>query len=844
VSSDIDFEARYVPGATVAERYRMVALLGKGGMGEVYRAEDLKLGQTVALKFLPASVVHNEAARTRFHREVRLARQVSHPNVCRVFDIGEAGGRTFITMEYVDGEDLAFLLRRIGRLPPDKALEIARQMCAGLAAAHDHGIIHRDLKPANVMLDGRGRVRITDFGLASAATDLQGDDAGAGTPAYMSPEQFDGREATQKSDLYALGLVLYEVFTGKQAFDAPTYLEMVRLREKSAPTFPSHLTKDIDPPVQRLILRCLERDPAKRPASALQVAAALPGGDPLAAALAAGETPSPGMVAAAGESGTLSPARAWALLGSVTAILIIVVAIAQYGQLVNLLPGDKSPAALTERAREIVKSLGYVAPPADSAFWYQVDDAYWPYLSKIPAPARYRDLRGEYPAPLQFMYRQSPRPIVTSFPWRVDSKNPSAFYFGELAIGLDVQGRLTYFSAIALPQDDTLPADTSVDWPSFLRGANLDPSKARPIQATWYPDVAVDQQIAWDVEHDGKSIQVHAGSYHGGPVFFEVLAPWAKPSRVEAVNRAIASKFAGWTFVGLAVGLLLFCLVLARRNLRLGRGDKKGALRVAMFLFAVQFISTTLSSHYSSDVWWTWRWWLATVGLSAGIGLQFSILYVALEPYIRRSWPEVLISWSRLLEGNLRDPLVGRDVLLGILFGVGMAAVNTLSSALPYWYAIKGRTPFTIPPSALGAVPMLLGYLLNNLIDVVMNSVGSLALILLVWRLTRSKTLAIVVLALVYTVVSLLGENFWFELLFAIVSAALVLFCLVRFGLLPTALAWFANSTLQSAPITSDFSRWYAGWGASVVLIVLALTLYGFRTSLGGRPFFGATFDD
>jgi Protein kinase domain len=128
VSSDVDFEARYVPGATVAERYRMVALLGKGGMGEVYRAEDLKLGQTVALKFLPGSVVHNEAARTRFHREVRLARQVSHPNVCRVFDIGEAGGRTFITMEYVDGEDLAFLLRRIGRLPPDKALEIARQM--------------------------------------------------------------------------------------------------------------------------------------------------------------------------------------------------------------------------------------------------------------------------------------------------------------------------------------------------------------------------------------------------------------------------------------------------------------------------------------------------------------------------------------------------------------------------------------------------------------------------------------------------------------------------------------------------------------------------------------------
>jgi serine/threonine-protein kinase len=356
--------------------------------------------------------------------------------------------------------------------------------------------------------------------------------------------------------------------------------------------------------------------------------------------------------------------------------------------------------------------------------------------------------------------------------------------------------------------------------------------------------VVVDHQLAWDVEHDGKSIQVQAGAYHGRPVFFEVLAPWAQPPRVESVNRTIASKFAGWTFVGIAVGLELFCLVLARRNLRLGRGDTKGALRVAMFLFAVWFVSIALSSHYSSNVWWTWSWWQATVGLSTGIGIQFSILYVALEPYIRRSWPEVLISWSRLLEGNLKDPLVGRDVLLGILFGVGMAAVNTLDSALPYWYAIKGRTPFTIPPSALGGVSVFSGYLINHLIDVLMNSVGSLALILLVWRLTRSKVLAIAILALAYIMISLTGENLWFEVLFASVSTALVLFCLVRIGLLPTVFAWFAYYTLRSAPTTFDFSRWYAGWGAGAVLIVLAFALYGFRTSLGGRPLFGTTFED
>jgi len=179
----------FSPGTVLIERYRIVALLGRGGMGEVYRAEDLKLGNVVALKFLPASLQNDAAALAGFHAEVRNARQVSHPNVCRVYDIGEVSGQHFLTMEYIDGEDLSSLLRRIGRLPPDKALETAHQICAGLAAAHDCGLLHRDLKPANIMLDGRGRVRITDFGLALSSDDATGRSETAGTPAYMAPEQ-------------------------------------------------------------------------------------------------------------------------------------------------------------------------------------------------------------------------------------------------------------------------------------------------------------------------------------------------------------------------------------------------------------------------------------------------------------------------------------------------------------------------------------------------------------------------------------------------------------------------------------------------------------------------------
>src|SRR5271169_6793772 len=226
-------EGRFVSGTLLGGRYRIIGLLGRGGMGEVYRATDLALGQSVALKFLPEEASHNPRLLERFHGEVRVARQVSHPNVCRVYDIGEAEGTPFISMEYVDGEDLASLLLRIGRLPADKALETARKICAGLAAAHDRGIIHRDLKPQNIMMNKRGEVVIMDFGLAAIADQLSGAEARNGTPAYMAPEQLKGAEVTARSDIYALGLVLYEIFTGKRPFDGQSVKQLLEQQESA-----------------------------------------------------------------------------------------------------------------------------------------------------------------------------------------------------------------------------------------------------------------------------------------------------------------------------------------------------------------------------------------------------------------------------------------------------------------------------------------------------------------------------------------------------------------------------------------------------------------------------------
>src|SRR5262245_27166393 len=206
--------ARFAPGDIFASRYRIVSLLGRGARGEVYRAQDLKLRHDVAVRLLPFHSGTAGGDWSHVFAEVRLARTIAHPYVCRVYDVGEADGRHYLSMEYVDGETLDSLFRRIGRLPLEKALDIARQLCAGVAAAHECGVLHGNLKPSHVMIDGNGRARILDFGLAIAARDA------ATSSAYIAPEQLIGGYVTERSDVFSLGLVLYEIFHGGPLVDA------------------------------------------------------------------------------------------------------------------------------------------------------------------------------------------------------------------------------------------------------------------------------------------------------------------------------------------------------------------------------------------------------------------------------------------------------------------------------------------------------------------------------------------------------------------------------------------------------------------------------------------------
>ncbi|HXT51088.1 MAG TPA: serine/threonine-protein kinase, partial [Thermoanaerobaculia bacterium] len=466
---------RFAPGEMLGGRYRIVELLGHGGMGDVYRAEDLLLGQRVALKFLPPTFDRDAERMERLLSEVRLARQVSHPNVCRVYDVGEADGHRFFSMELVEGDDLATLLRQVGRIPAEKGIEIARQLCAGLAAAHDRGVLHRDLKPANVLVDRSGKVHVADFGLALAET-VEGGGALSGSLGYMAPEQLAGREATRKSDLFALGVVLYELFTGRRAHRAHTLEELRQRMAKEPPPRPCEVVPDLDPTIERVILRCLAHEPAERPSSALAVAAALPGGDPLAAALAAGETPSPEMVAAAGGEGGLAAGNAAFLVAGAALLLTLCAWAAAQSSVVHFLPVDKPPAVLEERAREILASLGHHEPARVTAARWEFDRAPLDFLAKRSKGAgRWAPLAGGR-LPVQWrVYRQAPRDFRPQSGFSVvKSYEPSPSIPGEAQVEVDTRGRLLGLAIVAPEHDSAAATGDEPRWEALFAAAGLD----------------------------------------------------------------------------------------------------------------------------------------------------------------------------------------------------------------------------------------------------------------------------------------------------------------------------------------------------------------------------------
>jgi serine/threonine protein kinase len=831
----------FVPGSMVADRYRVVSLLGRGGMGEVYGADDLKLGQRVALKFLPTEYGKSSSWRDQFYAEVRMARQVSHPNVCRVYDIGESDGRLFLSMEFVDGEDLASLLRRIGRLPDDKAVEVAQQLCAGLAAAHGSGVLHRDLKPANVMIDGKGRARITDFGLAIPASEADRKSGTAGTLGYLAPELLDGGAPSVQSDLYALGLVLYELFTGKKAFDASSLAELHRRQTETTPKPPSSVVKNFDPAVERAILRCLDHDPFQRPRSAQSVAAALPGGDPVSAALAAGETPSPEMVAAAGPRGSLRPAVAWSYFAA--AVVLIVgtsMFLAPHATDWGLEPMNKSPEVLADRAQELAQKLGY-PELVDRAFWIGSEKDYFDYAEHQLSGKDWKHPTGRqaWPSSVSFWYRQSPQWMMPRSaggdgPPTVTQWDPPYETSGMVAIKLDMQGKLLFLRAVP-PQVETGTARLEPDWNILFAEAGLDKTRFVPAGPKWTPPETFDSRADWEghlAERPDLPLHVTAAAYHGVPVYFQVIAPWDKPWRTSTASRSsLVPNIATAVSVSLTAGYLVVGGLFARRNLRRGRADAKGGMR---FIVALAFVNVSFALMNYRLVPRPEYIGMEFTGL--GFPLFFAMLswigYMAVEPYARRVWPKLMVSWQRLLGGHFRNPLVGRDVLLGAFSGSAVAAIIV---------GIKGRLGISQPlivSSFFGqGLLQSTGFCVRQLSSACYGAFIFLAILSVMTGVLRRRWLGLAATGL------LLMSFYWpvnaLDLGLTVLYTLVFLLLLTRLSLVSAASFLVVWSTLTVSP-PLNLTQWYGGRAMIALLVPLTLLVLGFYVSLGGQSIFGS----
>jgi len=809
-SSGIE-EGRFPAGTVLAGRYRVLGLLGRGGMGEVYRAYDQILNQAVALKFLAGTRL-DEAALARFRNEVRIARQVSHPNVCRVYDIGAIEGQDYLSMEYLDGEDLDSLIRRIGRLPQDKAIEFARKICAGLAAAHERGVLHRDLKPANIMIDGRGQVRIMDFGLASLAAEIPLSDLRSGTPAYMSPEQKAGRDVTTRSDIYSLGLVLYEMFTGKR-----------RSSEQSSPT---EIIKDLDPAIDRIILRCLEEEPKRRPASALNVAMAMPGGDPIAAALAAGETPSPEMVAASGEKEGFGPREAFACFVGVLVLLAAITLITGKLSLLSRAELNIPPDGLAFRAQDILKQLGYAEQPKSTAYGFDCCD--YDYLRSLQPydPAR-RDaiLASHQPPVVRFWYRQNQGEFqADSFfgGGRIAYDSPPNTEPGMIRAALDGKGRLTALEVRPPAESDANAAAKSADWTALFTAAGLDPARFSPVAARAVPPMAFDSRMAWTGTYAAdrpEQIRLEAASWAGRPVFFSISGDWRHAADSSAAAVPLVRRLLGILAV---ITVFVGAVLVAWRNLRLGRGDRRGAARLARAIFLLMMGAWIFgASHVLSS--WEVVLLAMAVSLAGLIAAVVWCFYLAIEPYVRRFWPDALISWTRFQSGRLRDPLVASHILAGILGAFAMWSLGLILNGV-----FSGGKQMLLPRvETLSSAAGLMAFLPDQATRGTNFAIGIVVCVVLMRLLVHRVWIADLLASLLIGA-GIIGGPWVYQYpedhVYGFATFYCILWLFRRFGLLALVTVFVIDLAFLIQPVS--ITSWYAGRSLIALAVPAALAAW------------------
>ena len=569
----------------------------------------------------------------------------------------------------------------------------------------------------------------------------------------------------------------------------------------------------------------------------------MPGGNPLEAALAAGETPSPEMVAAAPKKGALKPVVAVACLSIVVLLFAFVVFFSSKVRHHEWISLEKSPEVLAERADSIIKKLGYTVAPVDSDYGF--GDEFFSYARAENAPDRWERIRSVQSAVIYFWHRTSPRYLDprnwnNSTVWLDDPPNDVA---GMTSVFLDVRGRLLEFQAVPPQVRDRAAQAGEVNWTTLFTEAGLDIRNYRQTESNWTPPVFADVSLAWEgahVDHPDVPVRIEAAAFQGKLVYFQIVAPWDKPLRQEEVFSSAPRRVAGVILIFVFMSVAVVAVFLARRNLRQGRSDTKGAFKISLFVFLVGLAASLLSADHIPSVFQEIQLLSKITGTSLLYAALIGLIYLALEPYVRRRWASLIISWNRLLAGDWRDPLVGRDILVGGMLGISHTALIYITALL------QNRFGNTAEPNAGLVISYLEGFkhlLANFLISAagILGAFFSLLFLILLVTIFRKQWLATAVFGtLIFLIVGLAfgRETHWTGWLGAASITAVSVVCISRFGLLAViANGIFFELSFHNA-LTSNTSSWYFGNTIFAAIVLLGLAFYGFHTSLAGQPIF------
>jgi serine/threonine-protein kinase len=445
------------------------------------------------------------------------------------------------------------------------------------------------------------------------------------------------------------------------------------------------------------------------------------------------------------------------------------------------------------------------------------------------------------PSLLRYWYRQSPADMEASGfrdqllnPGIVVRDDPPTVLSGMINLELDPQGQMTYFQAIP-PQKETSSAPVTFDWNVLFAAAGLDPAQFQKTEPAWNSLAASDARMAWTGTWPGtgRPLRVEAAAWHGKPVFFSLIGDWTKPERINAPADSLGKKVRQILLLLLVLSLFLGAGYMARRNYLHGRGDREGAFRLAAVMFGLEMLLWLCRGHLVASFDMVLFF---VIAVSTGLFVSGTtwMLYLALEPWVRRRWPHAIISWSRLLSGQFRDPLLGRDILFGVMLGVVWILI--IRTGLIFTIRM-GAAPELYPTDYLMGGRMALGAWLARVSSSILATLQFFFLLLALKVVLRKDWLAAIAFVALFALPRGLSSSYMpIDLPMQILIYAIAVLIVFRFGLVPLAVAIFTVDMLAGVPFSADFSTWYMTTSIFALLSIVALAAWGFYHSLGGEP--------